>query len=153
MPGTRSGAGFRVLVRGRELPIPIGNRAAKAQYQQYKLQENSTEIQLHEDPPDHRQRGPDGPAKPESRGEARGSSTLNVQLQREKLDAEEKKFQNGLSTSFQVLSYQSDLTRAESLLLSAYVYREKAAAALDVAVGTYLEARDIQLDEPAKPGM
>jgi len=71
-----------------------------------------------------------------------------VRLQREKLEAEEKKFQNGLSTSFQVLSYQNDLARAETTLLSAWLDFVKASAGLDQAVGVYLEARDIRLQDP-----
>ena len=54
-------------------------------------------------------------------------------LQERKLDAEIKKFENGLSTNFEVLQFQTDLTTAESGELRSVVDYTKALVALKKA--------------------
>ena len=59
-------------------------------------------------------------------------------LQEKKLDAEIKKFENGLSTNFEVLQFQTDLTTAESTELRSIVDYTKALVALKRARGELL---------------
>ena len=61
------------------------------------------------------------------------------------VEAEEKKYQNGMSTSFQVLEIQEDLATAESQENRAKVDFQKSLAALERAKGTLLEARNIEI--------
>ena len=69
----------------------------------------------------------------------------NVDLQREKLDAEQKKFDNGMSTSFEVLTFQKDLADAELRMINAALDYTKSLTALERSKGTLLEARDLSL--------
>lgn len=65
---------------------------------------------------------------------ARATRTLSEK----KLDAEQKKFENGLSTNFEVLQFQTDLADARSAELRSLVGYTKAVATLQAARGTLL---------------
>jgi outer membrane protein TolC len=74
------------------------------------------------------------------------AARINVELQREKLDAEQKKFDNGMSTSFEVLTFQNDLADAELRLISAGLDYAKGLTAIERAKGTLLEARNLSIN-------
>jgi len=71
------------------------------------------------------------------------AAQVNVRLQREKLAAEQKKFENGMSTSFQVLQFQNDLFTAQVRENLAMVDYNKAQVELERVQGTLLEARHV----------
>jgi len=73
------------------------------------------------------------------------AAQVNSRLQREKLDAEQKKFENGMSTSFQVLSFQTDLSTAESRENQAIVDYNKSLVELQRVQGTLLEAKSMTM--------
>jgi hypothetical protein len=73
------------------------------------------------------------------------SAQVNVRLQREKLQAEQKKFENGMSTSFQVLQFQDDLANAETRENLAKNDYAKALVELSRAKATILTERGILL--------
>jgi outer membrane protein TolC len=62
------------------------------------------------------------------------------------LDAEQKKLENGKSTSFQVLSLQRDLTTARSTEIRALADYNEALANVAVNEGTTLERRKVDLE-------
>lgn len=70
----------------------------------------------------------------------------NVELQERKLDAERKKFENGMSTSFEVLTFQNDLASAQLRLINAAIDYQVARVALERVTGTLLEARGMSFD-------
>lgn len=61
------------------------------------------------------------------------------------LEAEQKKFENGMSTNFLVLSKQNDLDSAKSAELQTRIFYAKAITALEKAQGSLLEARKLSL--------
>lgn len=69
----------------------------------------------------------------------------NALLQRKTLEAEQKKFDNGMSTSFEVLRIQTDLSNAQFSEINAILVYTKALADLERAKGTLLEARGLQI--------
>lgn len=75
------------------------------------------------------------------------SAQVNVRLQKEKLAAEQKKFENGMSTSFQVLQFQNDLFTAQVRENLAMVDYNKSQVELGRAEGTLLEARHIEMPD------
>lgn len=79
------------------------------------------------------------------------ASQVNVRLQREKLQAEQKKFENGMSTSFQVLQFQDDLSSAETRENQARLDYNKALVELARVKGTILAELGILL-APATGG-
>ena len=72
------------------------------------------------------------------------------------LEAERKRYENGMTTNFQVLQIQQQLTDARARELQALVTYNKAVAAYHRAVGDLLEVRNIRVqdekvDEPHFP--
>jgi outer membrane protein len=73
------------------------------------------------------------------------SAQAAVELAKQSLDAEQKKYALGASTSTLVLQNQTALTQAESTLISAKAAYEKSRLELDRATGSLLEHAQIQL--------
>src|SRR5213076_1598470 len=63
------------------------------------------------------------------------------------LDAERKRYENGMTTNFQVLQIQQQLSDARARELNALVTYNKAVAAYHAAVGDLLEVRNIKVEE------
>jgi outer membrane protein len=74
------------------------------------------------------------------------AARANTVLQRKKLEAEQKKFENGMSTSFEVLTFQTDLANAQLSEIQTMTDYKKALVALERSQGTLLEARSLTLD-------
>lgn len=64
------------------------------------------------------------------------------------LDAERKRYENGMTTNFQVLQIQQQLSDSRARELQALVNYNKSIAEYHRAVGDLLEARSISIDEP-----
>lgn len=73
------------------------------------------------------------------------AAQASVRLQREKVEAEQKKLELGLSTNFIVLQYQNDLAVAEQQLLQAQVSYAKAWAQLQRAIGRFRPEQVLQM--------
>lgn len=73
-----------------------------------------------------------------------------VELAKQSLDAEQKKFRLGASTGTNVLNYQSQLATAESQLVSAQAAYEKAQIELDRATGLLLEHVGVVMSDAEK---
>jgi outer membrane protein len=127
------------------LGIPLGNRQAIANYttSEYALTQAHKTLEAVE-----------LAARVEVRNAVRGVETtlkrvkaaqVNVRLQKEKLSAEQKKFENGMSTSFQVLQFQTDLFQAATRENLAMVDYNKSQVELERVQGTLLDARHIAL--------
>ncbi len=80
------------------------------------------------------------------------SAKVSTKLQEKNLDAEEKRFENGLSTSFQVLEVQEDLSEARSRQVTAIINYRKAFVAYERFIGKILERRGITLIDDAEEG-
>lgn len=131
---------------GLSYTMPLFNRAAKAAYGTAILEREKAEVALQNTEQSIRVdvrnavRGVESGAK---RVAAARSSTV---LQRKKLEAEQKKFDNGMSTSFEVLTFQTDLQNAQLSEIRALLDYQKALADFERAKGTLLEARGLQLE-------
>jgi len=73
------------------------------------------------------------------------SSSATLMFTNEKLKAEEKKYEVGMSTAFAVLEYQSDLATAESNLAYSYAEHRKSLVDLMRVMGTLLEEKGLVL--------
>ena len=78
------------------------------------------------------------------------SAKAAVELGRQSLDAEQKKFRFGTSTNTLVLQYESQLATAESTLVNAMVAYEKSRVELDRAAGQLLDHANISIDDAAR---
>jgi len=73
------------------------------------------------------------------------SAQVSVRLEEKNLDAERKKYENGLSTSFQILQVQEDLTAARYRLVSAQTGYRRAMVEYRRAVGQLLADAGIRV--------
>ena len=76
------------------------------------------------------------------------SAKVSSKLARKNLEAEQKRYENGLSTSFTVLQIQEDLSEALSREVSAVIGYRKALAAYQLSIGRLLDEFGVSLDEP-----
>ncbi len=72
----------------------------------------------------------------------------SVEFEEAKLDAEQKRYDVGMSTSFNILTFQEDLALAKSLHLSSIIAFNKAIAGLEYSKGTILDTLKIKIEEP-----
>jgi outer membrane protein TolC len=75
------------------------------------------------------------------------AAVQNRTLQEQLLDAEQKKFNLGASTSYNVIQQQRDLAAAQSAELAALVRYQTARTSLDQLTGATLEANHISLEQ------
>ncbi|HJV39216.1 MAG TPA: TolC family protein [Geothrix sp.] len=130
---------------GLQFSMPIQNRAARGNQAQARANRRQSELTLRDlelgITLEVRQafRNLDASAK----GVAAAEKT---RIFREKdLEAEQKKFENGMSTNFLVLSKQNDLDTAKSSELQAQITYAKAVTSLEKALGHLLEARKLEV--------
>jgi outer membrane protein len=76
-----------------------------------------------------------------------------VRLQRQRLEAELLKFQEGLSTPYNVVLVQRDLLTAQLAEVQALDAYAKAGVTLDLAMGTTLESNHVDLDDALRGGV
>jgi outer membrane protein len=79
------------------------------------------------------------------------ASRIARRLAKEKLIAEEKKFEVGLSTSFEVLQFQTDLAEEQSKELKAVIDFNKSKIKLRKVLATTLEKYNIQMASDSSP--
>ena len=124
---------------------PIGNRAAKSNYAVAKINIEKSEIALQSVLQDVRVDVRRSARAVESGYERVVAARKNTELQTKKLEAEQKKFDNGMSTSFEVFTFQTDLRNAQLSLIQALLDYNKALADLERAKGTLLESKGLTL--------
>ncbi len=135
---------------GLQLSVPLRNRAAQAvqirselEYRQLQMAmqqtENRVSIEVR-----NAQFGV------EQNRASVASAQAAVDYARQSLDAEQKKYQFGTSTTTAVLQNRSALATSESTLLSAMAAYEKSRLELDRAVGTLLDTCGVSIDDAAK---
>ncbi|HEU5179532.1 MAG TPA: TolC family protein [Candidatus Polarisedimenticolia bacterium] len=128
-----------------QLGIPLGNKGAEAAYTQSQYSQEQSKLLIQQ---------VEQNAVIEVRGAVRRLETdlkrfkaaqVNTRLQVEKLNAEQKKYENGMSTAFQVLQFQTDLTEARRRENLAVVGYNKSLVELDRVLGILLDTRNVNI--------
>jgi outer membrane protein TolC len=132
------------------LNIPIRNRAAQSlqirselEYRQAEMRQQQIENQVGIEVRNAQYAVQQNRASVESAKAA-------LDLARQSLDAEQKKYQFGTSTTTLVLQYESQLATAESTLVNATVAYEKSRIELDRATGSLLDHNGISVDDAVR---
>jgi outer membrane protein TolC len=126
-----------------QLGIPIGNKAADAAYAQAKFQQDQSKLNIQILEQNATLEVRNAVRQVEADLKRVKAAKVNTRLQEEKLSAEQKKYENGMSTAFQVLSFQTDLTtarRSENLAIVSYNID---LVELDRVLGILLDTRNI----------
>jgi outer membrane protein TolC len=137
---------------GVVLSVPLGNNRAKAAVAQRRFEAETARQNLALE-----RQGVIADVRQAVRGlDASAKSIFAAEKARElaarNLDAEQKKFANGMSTNYQVLKIQEDLATAQAAELNSRVAYRIATVLYHVAVGDLLTKVDINISdkEPAK---
>ena len=135
---------------GATLNIPIRNRQAQALQVRSELEYRQAEMRLQQLENQIRIEVRNAQFSVTQNRSAVQAAQAAVELAKQSLDAEQKKFRLGASTSTLVLQNQSGLATAESNLVSAEAAYEKAQIELDRATGLLLEHAGIVMSEAVK---
>lgn len=79
------------------------------------------------------------------------AARTSVRFQEQNLDAERKRYENGMSTSFQITQIQDDLTQARSREVQATINYRTALAEYYRSTGRLLEQQGVTIDDPEDP--
>ena len=128
---------------GLSFSMPIANRSARGSLNQARANERSSELSVRD-----QELGILLQVRQAFRNvdasEKGVEAAKKTRVFREKdLDAEQKKFENGMSTNFQVLFKQNDLDASRSAELQAQIAYAKSVTALEQSMGNLLEARNL----------
>ncbi len=77
------------------------------------------------------------------------AARISVKFQERNLDAEKKRYENGMATSFRINQVQDDLTQARSREVSAVVNYRTSLATYYGAIGKLLEQQNVEIAQPA----
>jgi len=132
---------------GLRFSIPLGNRAAKAVSARSQVQLEQNQMSLEDTQRAILVDVRIAVRAVETFRKSVDAARANVVLQRKKLEAEQKRYENGMSTSFQVLTFQNDLTSALNQEIAAITLYNKSIAALGRSTGMIAGNRGITIAE------
>lgn len=132
---------------GVNLNIPIRNRQAQALATRSQLEYRQAEMRMQQLENQIRIEVRNAQFSVTQNRAAVQAAQAAVELAKQSLDAEQKKFALGASTSTNVLNFQSQQATAESNLVSAEAAYEKAEIELDRATGLLLEHAGIVMQD------
>ncbi len=136
---------------GLNLTVPIGNNQAKGRLAQRRYEAQQGNVQL-------------GALKQEITRQVRfavralydgaaavDAATASMVLAERNVEAEQTKFDNGLSTNFQLSQIQEDLANAQLALIRAHLDYRKAMVGYREATGTLLDHLNVKIVDPGAP--
>jgi outer membrane protein TolC len=131
---------------GAELRIPLGNRAARRNYQISKAERQQVLLQLKQLEQNIMIEIDNAVKQAQTAFESVDATRKAREYAEAALQAEEKKLANGKSTSFVVLQLQRDLTAARTAEIAALADYNKALAQLAFSEGATLEKNKLTLE-------
>jgi outer membrane protein TolC len=135
---------------GLSLNIPLRNRAAQAVQIRSELEYRQAQVRLQQIENQVGIEIRNAQYAVQQNRASVDSAKAALDLARQSLDAEQKKYQFGTSTTTLVLQYQSGLATSESTLVNALVAYEKSRVELDRATGLLLDHDGISVDDAAR---
>ena len=135
---------------GLQLNIPLRNRAAQAVQIRGQLEFRQAQMALQQTENRVSIEVRQAQFAVEQNKASVASAKAAMDYAQQSLDAEQKKYQFGTSTTTAVLQTRSALANAESTLMSAMAAYEKSRVELDRATGTLLDHDGISIDDAAQ---
>ncbi len=135
---------------GLQLNIPLRNRAAQAVQVRGELEFRQAQMALQQTENRVSIEVRQAQFAVEQNRASVASAKAAMDYAQQSLDAEQKKYQFGTSTTTAVLQTRSALATAESTLMSATAAYEKSRVELDRATGTLLDHDGISIDDAAQ---
>ena len=135
---------------GLNLSKPLQNRSARAQTRIAELALDQGRLELRDVMLSIQTEVRTASRAVETAGKQIDSARVSRQLAEKNLDAAQKRYENGLWTSFQVLEIQEDLTAARSREVEAVTGYRRALLAYFKAIGMLLDQKGIELVDDAE---
>ena len=135
---------------GLSLTKPLQNRSAKAQSRVARLALDQGRLELQDLMLSIRTEVRTAARGVETAGKQIDSARVSRELAEKNLDAAQKRYENGLWTSFQVLEIQEDLTAARTREVEAITNYRRALLAYFKAIGMLLDQKGIELVDDAE---
>ncbi len=135
---------------GLQLNIPLRNRAAQATQIRSELEYRQLQMALQQTENKISIEVRNAQFGVEQNRASVASAQAAVDYAKQSLDAEQKKYQFGTSTTTAVLQNRSALANAESTLLSAMAAYEKSRIELDRATGVLLDNEGVSIDDAVR---
>ena len=145
------GVGTLNYTVGFTLNVPLRNRAAQEAYIQQDLQLRQSELGMQKEVNQIRMDVQNALIAVKNARARYQSAAIASDVARQVLEAEQKKYELGASTSYLVIQHQTDLANARQTEVAAVAAYAQAKLQLDQAEGTILENNNIVIDE-AKSG-
>ena len=136
-----TGAKYPGYTVGLTFAMPIQNRAAQGNLSAARASTRSAELNLHDQEWSIALQARTAVRNVEAAEKGVKAAAKTRYFQQATLDAERKKFENGMSTNFIVLQDMTNLDTAKSAELTAQIGYANAVTALETAVGNLMEAR------------
>ena len=135
---------------GLNFSKPLQNRSARAQSRIAELALDQGRLELQDVMLSIRTEVRTASRAVETAGKQIDSARVSRELAEKNLDAAQKRYENGLWTSFQVLEIQEDLTAARSREVAAITGYRRALLAYFKAIGMLLDQKGIELVDDAE---
>lgn len=132
---------------GVTLEVPIGNREARSNYSKAKLEEKQTVFNTRKVEQEIVVEVRKAVRQVKTNVERIKASKKAEDLSRSRLEAEEKKFNAGRSTSLEIIRAQEALAVSEGKAINAMVDYQISLGDLDAALGTILDNNNIKIEE------
>jgi outer membrane protein len=135
---------------GLQLNIPLRNRSAQAVQIRSELEYRQAQMRLQQIENQVTIEVRNAQYAVQQNRASVDSAKAAAELARQSLDAEQKKYQFGTSTTTLVLQYQSQLASSESNLVNAMVAYEKSRIELDRSTGQLVDHAGISIEDAAR---
>jgi outer membrane protein TolC len=132
---------------GLTLSLPLSNFLTKADYARAKMEAEKSQLELENIRKQAYLEVKDAVREVETNAKRVEAYRVARELAGERLEAEVKKLDVGLTTNYFVLQYQEELANAKSMELKSLVDYNLAWAKLDRACGRSLEKRNIRISQ------
>ncbi|MFQ5687619.1 MAG: TolC family protein [Candidatus Scalindua sp.] len=132
---------------GATLEVPIGNREARSKYSNAKLEERQTVFNTRKVEQEIVVEVRKAVRQIKTNVERIKASKKAEELSRARLEAEEKKFNVGRSTSLEIIRAQADLAVSEGKATNAMVDYQISLGDLDAVLGTILKNNNIIIED------
>ncbi|HKH43559.1 MAG TPA: TolC family protein [Thermoanaerobaculia bacterium] len=133
------------------LGYPIGNRGARAASAIADLTLESAEAALAQSEQQITTEVRQAARQVDSAAKQIDAARASVRFQERSLDAEKKRYENGMSSSFEITRIQQDLTAARSREVTAVIAYRTALTQYQQATGQLLPTYSIVIDDPNAP--
>lgn len=128
--------------------VPIQNRTARAQKAIAELNLDSAEVEFDRLEQQVLTEVRQAVRRVQTAEKQIEAARVSREFQEKNLDAERKRYENGMSTAFQITQIQDDVTQARSREVSAKIAYRTALTEYNRAIGQLLEAEGVVLEDP-----